>query len=98
MRTTEYQHTDGRLFQVLIPDSAPDSDAPYGVVVGPPEHLVERLGLPPDVGVRLHNEFYHRRLFTLRDILNQRESVVSALHRVLALDTERIIEVYRTPS
>lgn len=93
MRESEYIDSEGRKWCVGLPDDAPDSHAPMGVRIGPPS--LESLGLPKDIEVRLHNELYNRRLFSLADVERRRQDVLGAIMAIFRLDTQKVIELYR---
>ena len=88
-------HTDaeGRMSKVLIPDKAPDSNARYGIPVGPPD--LSLLKLPKDTEVRLHNELFNRGILTYADAKKKRNDVVAALQRVLAVDADAIVNAFK---
>jgi len=92
MKPVDYRDRDGRTFRALLPDNAPASHAPRGIPVGPP-HL-DALRLPLAVEVRLHNELHHRGVFTARDALKRRPDVQAALMAALAVDAQRIVDLY----
>ena len=92
MRLINYTDADGRIWAVQLPDGLPDSDASLGLPVGPPS--LSPLGLPLEVEVRLHNQLYHRRIFSLVDAQRNRQNVVAALLAAMKLDAERIIQLY----
>lgn len=91
---------DGLHYLVSVPDDAPEAMYPYGIVIGPPdaETLSEFLGYPIDLARRLHEEMYHRRLYSLEDALGRRHDVMGALQGTLRLDVDRIIAAYREAS
>lgn len=87
--TQLYTDSDGRMFRVLVPEGG---DPKYGVIVGPP--LLDNLNLPTVTMIKLHNELYHRGLFTYDDVKNRRSEVMSALQSALKLTIEGIVEAY----
>jgi len=93
MRELSHEDAEGRLWRVRIPDHAPDSDATMGVIVGPPP--MDELGLPEEIAIRLHNQLYHRGLFTLKDVERRKGDVVGALHATLKVDVQRIVDIYK---
>lgn len=92
MKQTTYVDHIGRRFLTLIPDNAPDEHAQYGVLVGPPE--LDDIELPESLLVRLHNELYSRKIFTLSDVKKRRNEVMDAVRAVLRLDCEVIANSY----
>lgn len=93
MREVKYEDKQGRLWLVRLPDHAPDSDAAMGIIVGPPP--MNELGLPEEIAIRLHNQLYHRGLFTLKDVERRRQEVVGAIQVTLKLSMQHILAVYR---
>lgn len=92
MRKVTYTDNIGRKFLTLIPDSAPDEHAGYGVLVGPPEFNID---MPERMLVQLHNELFSREIFTMRDIKRRREDVLSAVRSVFRIDCEVIAQCYK---
>lgn len=88
----EVVYTDelGRKFKVVVPQGG---DPEFGVVIGPP--YLDGLELPDSVMVRLHNELFYRRLFTLADVRRRPIDVDGALRAALKLDVQKILEAYR---
>lgn len=93
MREVKYEDAQGRLWLVRLPDHAPDSDAAMGIIVGPPP--MDGLGLPEEIAIRLHNQLYHRGLFTIRDAERRRQEVVGALQATLKIGAQHILAAYR---
>lgn len=91
MREVEYKDPEGRLTLRLIPLNAPDSDAVYGIVIGPPP--LAALELPHEIEVRLNNEFYHRGLLTERDLRKRRLDAAAAVMAACRLDIDRLLAV-----
>lgn len=95
MREVDYTDDEGRWHRVLLPESAPDSAAHRGIPVGPPD--LRALELPRDVEIRLHNQLFHRRLFTERDVRARGHDVLSALQSALRVSVQAITNVYANP-
>ena len=95
MRQVDYEREDGRWFRVLLPDEAPDSDAPAGIPIGPPEFDSLSETWPPGTLTRLHNELFHRGILTFRDAVRHRQDIVNAIQRALALDVETVMIAYQ---
>lgn len=93
MREVVYTDEGGKKFKVLIPDEAPDTHAKFGLIVGPPD--LSALNIPKDMEIRLNNQLFNRGLFTNKDVLTRRREVVAALQATLALDADKIINLYR---
>lgn len=93
MKEATYEDKKGRLWRVLVPDHALDSDASLGIPIGPPS--LDSLGLPEEQAVRLHNQLYHRQLFTEEDMKRRRHDVTAALFATFKVDSQKIIDLYR---
>lgn len=93
MRQASYEDARGRKWAVLLPEGAPDVDAPMGLRLGPPS--LESLDLPEDVEVRLHNQLFERGLFTEADIKTRRQHIFGALQATFKVDTGRIVALYK---
>lgn len=92
---------DGLNYVVSVPESAQEEEYEYGLIVGPPEALVNVLLESWDLEAlanRLHQELYARDIITVDSAMRRRQDVMGALQAVLKLDVERIIEVYRDGS
>jgi hypothetical protein len=92
LRKVTYTDPDGRNKVVLLPNEADDSQAPYGVPVGPPK--LDDLDLPLDIEVRLNNELHAREIFSPLDAIKKRSEVVAALQAALKVDANRIVDIY----
>lgn len=79
----------GRKYKVLFDSGMPGA---Y-IVIGPPEGLVDTLGLPESFATRLHNILFERRIFSYKDISNTR-TAVGILQEVLQLDVQRLTEAF----
>lgn len=94
MRETHYIDHEGRYWCVLLPDDAPESDAPKGIPVGPPS--LEALGLPAATEIRLHNQLYARGIFTERDARRRVQDLQAALSAAFRVDANIIADLYAT--
>ena len=61
------------------------------IIIGPPESLVDELGLPEPVATRLHNVLHKRGYLGYR---NLDKGLIGALQECLLVDVQRIQEVY----
>lgn len=77
---------------MYLPKEVPDDEAIKGIPIGPPS--LESLGLPTEVEVRVHNQLFHRRIFTARDARLRRVEIHAAIRAALKVDTERVYQVY----
>ncbi len=93
MRELPYTDNDGRKQIVELPDSAPDSDAYKGILVGPPD-LFE-LHLPSKIEIRLNNALYDRGLIRPRDVKGRELEVFATLQSVFKVDVTSIINMYK---
>jgi len=93
MRVVEYEK-GGRKYLVQLPGEAPDSDAPKGIPIGPPD-IDDLISLPEPFSTRLHNELFARRLFTLTDTMKYQNEVRAALQAALRIDVQTIQEAYQ---
>lgn len=91
MREISYEN-DGRWYRVRLPDTVPDSDAIYGIVVGPPD--ITSLGLPTDVATRLHNQLYSRHLFTLKEATSRSNELFAAWQAALRVNVQQLLNLY----
>lgn len=92
-RETSYKDRDGRWWQVLVPSETPDSEAHLGIPVGPPS--LETLGLPERYSIALHNELFHRKIFTEREARRRASDIASAIRSAFSVDVQEIISLYR---
>lgn len=93
MRLVPWKGPDGLMRVMGVPDGLPDSEAPRGILVGPP--ALDSLGLPPDIEAALHTELYIRGVITLRDVERRPGAVVDAIRAALRIDVPRIASLYR---
>src|SRR3970040_2174170 len=96
MRETSYEDSAGRLHAVLLPDGASGSDASMGIPIGPPS--LAALNLPESMEVLLHNELFHRHIFTWKEAKARKQDIWGALMGAFKLDVERILELYLIPA
>lgn len=89
MKTGEVSE-EGRKYLAILSE-----DVPTGayVKVGPPEGLVDTLGLPGDIATRLHNILYDRKLFTYKDI-SRPGAAIGALQEALSVDAQALAEAF----
>lgn len=64
------------------------------IPIGPPERVVDVLGLPEPVATELHNALHKRGLLTFADVSRNPKSVQGALQEVLMLDVQKLTEAY----
>ncbi|KKL52907.1 hypothetical protein LCGC14_2280770 [marine sediment metagenome] len=90
MRQVTHKDEMGRLWAVLIPDDAPDSESNRGMVIGPPP--LDSLGLPLDAEIRLHNQLFHRGILAERDV--DLMAITSAIIATFKIDAARVALLY----
>ncbi len=95
MREVTYKDSYGRLYLVSLPDNAPDSDAQYGIIIGPPD--VTSLGLSTDVATRLHNQLYSRKLFTMKEVQRRSNELFAAWQAALRVSVQDLLNLYSEP-
>ena len=72
---------------------SPDEQQGAFVIVGPPEGLVDELGLPEPLATRLHNILYDRKIFTFRDV-SKPNVAQGVLQDALQFDTQKLVEAF----
>ena len=91
-RETSYQDRDGRWWQVLVPTESSEAEAHLGIPIGPPP--LDGLALPEPYATRLHNELFHRRIFSAKQARRHASDISSAIRQVFAIDVQEIIAQY----
>lgn len=81
---------DGRKYRAYV---SPDEQEGAFVIVGPPEGLVDGLGLPEPFSTRLHNILYDRGIFTHADA-SRKNVLLGALQEALQVDAQRLAEEF----
>ena len=66
----------------------------HAIIQGPPEGLVDDLGLPEPFATNLHNILYARGLFTPSDVARRPRELQGALQEAMKLDVQRLNEAY----
>ncbi len=92
MREVIHIDKDGRKSAVRIPDSASESESQMGILIGPPS--LEALGLPQEVEVRLHNQLFERRLFTLEDVRRRHGQLMAAMLAAFKPEVSSLVKIY----
>jgi len=64
------------------------------MIIGPPEGLVDELGLPEPFATNLHNILYRRRIFTYAQA-SRNNVLQGALQEALTIDAQRLTEAFR---
>ncbi len=86
MEIVEFK-SDGRLYKAY-------KQGEEHLIIGPPEGLVDELGLPEPFATRLHNILYRRNLFGYADVVKNRNSLLGALQEALSLDEQSLAEQF----
>lgn len=82
---------DGRKYMAYV---SPEAGVPGAmVIIGPPEGLVDTLGLPKDFSDRLHNILFRRKLYTYNDI-SKPGAANGAMQEALELDAQKLAEAF----
>jgi hypothetical protein len=64
------------------------------IIIGPPEGLVDSLGIPEPTATNLHNILYNRGLFNYAMASKTGNGLIGALQEALTLDAQRLLEAY----
>ena len=75
---------NGRKYEALIQDD-------MQIIIGPPEGLVDELGLPEPLATRLHNILHARGYFSYK---NLDKHLIGALQEALLVDVQTLAEKY----
>lgn len=66
-----------------------------GVIIeGPPEGLVDEMGLPEPMATTLHNALFGRALFRYEDVVRRPRELQGALQEALQIDIQTLTEAY----
>lgn len=79
---------DGRKYKALADKSQ------NAIPLGPPEGLVDDLGLPEPFATTLHNVLYARGILSYRDVVAKPRELQGALQEALSLDVQKLTEAY----
>lgn len=93
MRTIDYMDNRGRMRRAVLPDNVPDSEAPLGMQIGPPD-VVDYVGLPEPIATRLHNILHKRGLYSIKDVKRDSQALFSSLQLALRVDVQALMEAY----
>jgi hypothetical protein len=93
MRSVDYTDDRGRNFRVMLPDDAPDDEAPMGIPIGPPD-VVDHLGLPEPLATRLHNLLHERGLFDVRTLRKRGNVLQGVWQTALRVDVNRLHQAF----
>ena len=69
-------------------------DGENTMIIGPPEGLVDDLGLPEPFATNLHNILYARHIFSYTQA-SRGNQLLGALQEALLIDAQRLAEAFR---
>jgi hypothetical protein len=81
---------NGRKYKAYV---SPDEQMGAYAVIGPPESLVDELGLPEPFATRLHNILYERGIMCAKDATRP-NAIAGALQEAYQIDAQKIVEQY----
>ena len=81
---------NGRKYKAYV---SPDIPAGAEVIVGPPEGLVDELGLPEPLATRFHNILYERGIFNYEDA-KKKNAVIGAWQEAISVDANHVLEKF----
>lgn len=90
MTIREVIDENGRKYTAHVSDDVPPGAY---IVIGPPEGLVDTLGLPEPVATRLHNILYDRKIFKFKD-LSANGMAHAIMQELYSLDTQKLAEAF----
>jgi len=64
------------------------------LIVGPPEGLVDALGLPEEIATRLHNILYRRKLLNFQAIQRRPAELRATIQELYNMDIQRLHEAF----
>lgn len=85
MEFTEFIDEKGRKYRAL-------QEGEMRVIVGPPEGLVDDLGLPEPFATNLHNILYGRELWNYAAVSKKPNLLLGAYQEALRLDVQKLTE------
>lgn len=83
---------EGRKYKVLV---SPDEQQGGYIILGPPEGLVDSLGLPEPFATTLHNILYDRGMLNYKAIVANQKNAVGVMQEALNIDAQRLVEAFR---
>lgn len=82
---------DGRKYRAYV---SPDEQQGAHVIIGPPEGLVDELGLPAEIATKLHNALYYRGVFTSGDA-SKKGVLTGVIQEVYMLEAQILLEKFQ---
>lgn len=85
----QIEHTDerGRKYKAF-------RDGESVLIIGPPEDLMEEMGLPEPFATHLHNILYRRGIITFKDATRNMNNLIGALQEAYALDAQKLTAAF----
>lgn len=90
METKEIIDEKGRKYKAMVDESTAEK---LSIIIGPPEGLVDSLGLPEPFATRLHNILYNRGIFTYKEASFQ-NNARGALQDAFSIDVQKLVEAF----
>lgn len=87
METVEHTDPRGRMYKAR-------QEGDLVIIVGPPEGLVDELGLPEPFATKLHNVLYERGVLSYEDVKRAPQNLMGALQEALAIDQQKLSEAF----
>lgn len=81
---------EGRKYRAYV---SPDEQMGAYIIIGPPEQLVDALGLPEPIATRLHNILYDRGIFKYEDAC-KRNVLAGVFQELFSVDTQVLLEEF----
>lgn len=81
---------EGRKYRAYV---SPDEQQGAYIIIGPPEHLVDAMGLPEPFATKLHNILYDRGIFKYEDAC-KRNVLTGVLQELYSLDVQVLMEEF----
>jgi len=81
---------NGRKYKAHV---SPDEQQGAHVIVGPPEGLVDGLGLPEEMATKLHNILYERGILTAQQA-SKPHAMFGVLQELYQVDAQKIVEKF----
>ena len=63
------------------------------IIIGPPEGLVDDLGIPEPFATNLHNILYERGILTYKDAQNS-NNLIGAVQEAIHLDAQKLTQAF----
>jgi uncharacterized membrane protein len=94
MKQVEYIDPKGRKYLRMVENAESEEMFQYGINIGPPEGIVDGLGLPDKIATELHNQLYQRKLWNIKDINKNPKAVFAALQASFRINQQMIVNAY----